>query len=61
MVKFTVFIWAVCRQVSSWLLHVGRSLGHCAAEPLLLIMDDKHLGRRERKLSFINELNAGKS
>ena len=40
----SVFTWAVCGRMSSWLPHVGRSLGRSATEPLLLIMEDDHLG-----------------
>ena len=30
--------------MSSWLVHVGRLLSRCAAEPLCLIIEDDHLG-----------------
>ena len=39
-----MFTWAVCGHMSSCLLHVGRLLSRCAAEPLRLITEDDHLG-----------------
>ena len=47
-----MFTWAVCCRVSSWVLHVGMSLGHCAAELLRLIMEDDHLDSRSKKMIY---------
>ena len=47
-----MFTRAVCWRVSSWLLNVGRWLGHCATHLFRFIMEDDHLGSHAQKMIY---------